>query len=499
MKRALLVNWDNYPNVTSGGVYTWAKSLVENMPDWEFVVFNQLSNPNANAGYAVQTNVKQVIEMPIFGTNRYEEYYDDRRPFIPKMRATSESVVEGGFLPLYDEFLENILGNDCEPQKLAESISKLHRFLVTYDSKKCFEHHLTWEIFLNRIKNDRLYREMRLREALGNFQALQRSMQVLSIELPKVDIIHCSLAWLPAAVAIPAKLKDDTPILVTEHGVAFRELVLYYNTYLYNEPSRIFWTVFTRNVVRTIYTFADKIAPVCHANESWELSLGVEKSKIKVIYNGIDTKRFRPIAMKREAREPTVVSVSRVSVFKDIVNLIQAISYVRESIGSIRCLVYGSSTETEYSARCMDLVQSLGLGANFKFMGETKKPEEAYNLADVVAFSSLTEGFPFGVIEAMACGKAVVATDVGGVREALEGCGLLVRSRRPHDLADGIITLLRDERMRHGFEKAALERTMTEFSLEKEVREYAELYDELTGSPKRGDYLSRPREVVVAR
>jgi glycosyltransferase involved in cell wall biosynthesis len=132
-------------------------------------------------------------------------------------------------------------------------------------------------------------------------------------------------------------------------------------------------------------------------------------------------------------------------------------------------------------------------------MGATKTPEKAYNLADVVAFSSLTEGFSFGVIEAMACGKAVVATEVGGVREALEGCGLLVRSRSPRDLAKGITTLLEDEGMTRRFEDAALRRARTEFSLEKEIQEYSNLYDELTDSVGKRDGSPRPREMVVQR
>src|SRR5580693_10692751 len=103
-KRALLVNWDNYPNVASGGVYTWAKSLVESLSDWDFYVFNQVSNPNVNSDYTLPSNVKQVIELPIFGTNRYEEFYDDGNPFIPKIRRTTEKVVERDFLPLYTEF-----------------------------------------------------------------------------------------------------------------------------------------------------------------------------------------------------------------------------------------------------------------------------------------------------------------------------------------------------------------------------------------------------------
>jgi glycosyltransferase involved in cell wall biosynthesis len=479
MKRALLINWDNYPNVVSGGVYFWTKSLVEKMSDWEFVILNQLSNPNADASYVLPSNVSKVIEFPIFGTNRYEEFHREEKAFFPKILRTSESVVKEKFIPLYRDFLFNILSDNCEPSEVASSISKIHKFLMIYDAKKCFEHYLTWEIFLGRIRADQFYKAMTLKDALTNYQTLQRSMQILSIETPKVDVIHCSLAWLPAMIAICAKIEDNTPVISTEHGVAFRELMLYYNAFLDNEPSKIFWTAFTNNVVRTVYTIADVIVPVCQANETWEWRLGVDKNKTHVIYNGINTQRFRPMDLKREDKRPTVVSVARVSVFKDIVGLIQAINYVSQSISDVKCLLFGEFREHEYSERCTEMVRKLRLENNFKFMGGTKEPEKAYNLGDVVAFSSITEGFPFAIIEAMACGKAVVATNVGGVGEALEGCGLLVRSRSPKDLANGIQTLLKDRELREDLETKAITRAKNQFSIERSTNQYRELYEQL--------------------
>jgi len=92
LKRLLLIGWDAYPHFTSGGVYVWQKSLIEGLPDWKFIVFNQLSNPNANAGYKLHKNV-EVIGVPIFGTMRYEEFYDKGAPLIPKIIATTDSVI----------------------------------------------------------------------------------------------------------------------------------------------------------------------------------------------------------------------------------------------------------------------------------------------------------------------------------------------------------------------------------------------------------------------
>jgi len=482
LRRALLINWDNYPHFATGGVYTWVKSLVDNAKDWEFVVFNQLSNANANAKYRLPQNVKQVIGLPVFGTHRCEEYYPENGPLLAKINRTTSEVIERRFLPLYQRFLSEVLADECDPKKLAQVVFELHRLLTQFDPKKCFEHASTWDAFLAKIKSDELYKGMKLREALLNFQVIQRSLQVLSVRLPKVEIIHSSLAWLPALAGVSAKTESNCPLMITEHGVAFRELLLYYNMFLYNEVSKLFWTTFTRNIISTIYDASDLIVPVCAANKAWEAKLGADESKIKVIYNGVDTSRFRPMRVPRQDDRPTVVSVARVSVFKDIIGLIQATNYVREEIPNVRTLVFGDATELDYSARCVSMVQKLHLEDNFKFMGGTKEPEKAYARGDLVAFSSITEAFPFAVIEAMACGKAVVATDVGGVREALEGCGILVRSRSPHDLADAIIRLLHDKGLRTKLEAVSIARAREKFRLEDSVRQYLDVYDQLTDS-----------------
>jgi polysaccharide biosynthesis protein PelF len=498
MRRVLLINWDNYPHFATGGVYTWVKSLVDNAKDWEFVVFNQLSNPNANAKYQVAQNVKKVIGLPVFGTHRCEEYYPENGPLLAKIGRTTDKVIERRFLPLYQRFLSGVLADEADPKALAQVVYELHQFMVEYDAKKCFENGMTWETFLDHIKGDDLYKEMKLREALLNFQVIQRSLQVLSVRLPKVDIIHSSLAWLPALAGVSAKIESRCPFVITEHGVAFRELLLYYNMFLYNEVSKLFWTVFTRNIIRTIYDSSDMIIPVCNANKVWEAKLGADESKIRVIYNGVDTERFKPMRVQREDERPTVVSVARVSVFKDIIGLIQATSYVREEIPNVRTLVFGDATEQEYSARCTSMIQRLHLEDNFKLMGGTKQPEKAYARADVVAFSSITEAFPFAVIEAMACGKAVVATDVGGVREALEGCGLLVRSRSPHDLANAIIRLIEDRELRARLEVAAIARAREKFRLEDSVRQYLSVYAQLTTQSERSE-PRREAEILVSQ
>jgi polysaccharide biosynthesis protein PelF len=480
MAKVLLVNWDSYPNVTSGGVYSWEKLLVESMPDHEFTIVNLVSNPNVNGKFVVPRHVKDVIDVPLYGSNRYEEFYDESdRSLLRKILRTREHDIQEEFIPLFRKFLHSIFSNDCDPKELCYMILELHKFFIIHDCKKCLEHPFAWKAFLEELEMDPLYRKMTLTEALTAFQVIQRNLQILSLQVPKVDLVHCSLAWLPAMIAIFAKIEYNCPIIITEHGVAFRELLLYYNAYLRDEPSNIFWKLLSLNVVKALYSVADVITPVCYANAKWEESLGVDSSKIKVIYNGVDSSRFRPLDIPRVDKRPRVACVGRVDVFKDIVNLIQSIRYVKDQLPDIQCLVYGGSTDLEYSMRCIDAVKELGLEDNVRFVGKVKDPEVAYNSADVVVISSITEGFPFAVIEAMACGKGIVATDVGGIREALEGCGLLVRSSHPQELANAIIKLLQDEKLRFHLGDLAIKRIREGFTIERSLGEYRQQYERL--------------------
>jgi glycosyltransferase involved in cell wall biosynthesis len=340
------------------------------------------------------------------------------------------------------------------------------------------EHPLAWKTFLAAIESDRLYREMTLREALTAFQMIQRNMQILSIDPPQTDVVHCSLAWFPALLAICAKMEHGSPVLITEHGVAFRELLLYYNAYLTDEPANIFWKQLSKNLVSTIYWAADVIGPVCYANAKWELELGADPSKVHVIYNGVDINKFKPMKVPKNDK-PIVACIGRVDIFKDIINLIQAINLVKAEIPEIECRIYGSSTDLEYSIRCIDAVRDLGLEDTVKFIGRIKDPETAYNAADVVVISSITEGFPFAIIEAMACGRGIVATDVGGIREALQGCGIMVRSNHPRELASAIISLLRNPQLREQLGAAAVSKVRDGFTLEQSINQYRKQYERL--------------------
>jgi len=490
-RKVLLINWDNYPNNATGGVYAWEKDLINNMTDYDFAVVNLLSNPNTSGTYVIPANVTNVIYSPLYGCHRHEEFYKHKdQKLFSKILRTTNSVIEQRFMPLYSQLVEELFSDNCNHANLHETIFKLHKFLTTYDAKKCIEHPRAWEIFIQQLVSDYVYKDIKIRDAQLLFQIIQRVIQILSIKIPKVDLIHCSLAWFPSFIAIYAKIENNCPVIITEHGVAFRDLSVYHSSYLLNGPSSKLWKFFSGNIIRSIYSIADVLMPVCYANAKWAENIGTLNSKIKVAYNGIDTKKYRPMKIDNDGTEgnnkevafanrPTIVYMGRVEVLKDVINLIESMKYVKKQIPNVQCLIYGISTDLNYASQCVELVNDFGLNENVKFMGSTREPEKAYNIADVVVLCSIAEGFPYTIIEAMACKKPIVSTDVGGIREALEGCGLLVKSRHPLELSNALVKLLKDEQWRDDLGATGLQRVRQMYTIEKAINQYRRQYEEM--------------------
>ncbi|MEP6575653.1 MAG: GT4 family glycosyltransferase PelF [Nitrososphaerota archaeon] len=494
MKKILLINWDNYPNTATGGIYSWARALIEGLPHNEFIVLNWLSNPNTNGTFVVPPNVTKVIDVPLFGALRIEEFRDGNDNMIKNIRNTSTSTIDSEFLPMFGKLTQSLFASSYNHNKVQESVVNIHNFMRNHDLKKCVESPKCWDLFASILSDDVFYKFVTIRESQMIYNVLQRIIQVISIQLPKVDIIHSSLAWFPALCAIPAKLESKCPMIVTEHGVAFSLLSLYTSSYLFGEHSSILWKFFCGNIIKSIYGSANRVYPVCKANVGWESSLGLESSKIKIIYNGVDTNIFQPREIKRETRRPTVVYVGRIEIFKDIMTLLYAIKYATEKLPDINCLIYGACDDEEYAKTLVDSVCTLEIKDNVKFMGKTSKPADAYNAADAVVLTSLAEGFPFSIIEAMACGKPIVSTKVGGVPEALEGCGLLVKSRHPKEFSEALVSVLTDDKLKSTLSKNALDRARVIFSRVGMVKEYDQEYEKLLQRQSVVDYAPQNNE-----
>jgi glycosyltransferase involved in cell wall biosynthesis len=150
----------------------------------------------------------------------------------------------------------------------------------------------------------------------------------------------------------------------------------------------------------------------------------------------------------------------------------------------LRVLVAGSGPEED---RLREMVRDERLEGRVLLLGLRRDIADVLAAVDIVAFSSDREGTPLAVMEAMAAGKPVVATRVGGVPDLIDDGvhGLLVPRRDPRALADSIARLLGDEGLRSELGRQGRERQRREFDIGVTVRRVESLYDELVAKRPR--------------
>ena len=212
---------------------------------------------------------------------------------------------------------------------------------------------------------------------------------------------------------------------------------------------------------------------------------GIPSRKIVTIVNGIETSLFRNEheADKEQARRaigvngaaPVIGTVGRLAAVKDQQTLLEAFRQIVSHYPEALLLIVG---EGPMRQELEDQTRSLGLGAHVKFLGRRSDIPELLRLLDVFVLSSVSEGLPLTVLEAMAAGVPVVATDVGGLCEVVTDreTGLLVPPRSPTHLAAAVVTLLNDHAMRTAIRHMARQRVRTRFDLDQMVQAYEAAY-----------------------
>ena len=303
-----------------------------------------------------------------------------------------------------------------------------------------------------------------------------RFLNILNTPIPEVHVSHSSAAAFCGIPCVLAKIKNGTPYLLTEHGVYLREQYLSLSRSGYSSYLNTFLMRLIHSITNMNFGYADQISPVCEYNTRWEKKFGVKDKNLKVIYNGVDKNIFTPDLKNSKNKYPTVVSVARIDPIKDIISLIKASDIVRKIIPDVRFIVYGSVSVPKYFDECQKLVRELELNENFIFAGHTNDIPSAYKVGDVVALSSISEAFPYSVVEAMMIGKPVIATDVGGIREAIGDCGIVVRPRQPEEMANGIIKLLQSQELRNSYGEDGRERALNYFTIGKIMGLYLKSY-----------------------
>jgi len=220
----------------------------------------------------------------------------------------------------------------------------------------------------------------------------------------------------------------------------------------------------------------------------WLLNyVGINKNKVKLIYNGIDTNKFASQANTKITRralnfDENIIlfgAVSRLTPIKDHKNLIQAFSLViaRQSKTSKHAKLVIVGDGPLYSELAA-LIAQLNLTNHVYLIGERNDIDKILPELNVYVMSSIAEGIPLAILEAMSAGLPIISTLVGGIPELLENekQGLLVPAQNSEKLANAMLWMLEHEDLAKNQGKINKEVVKNKFSINTMVNSYLKEY-----------------------
>lgn len=482
----LLILEGTYP-YNGGGVSTWSHMLCNEVKNANFNLYSINANFEIKPKYTLGENVKNVIQVPLWSPLEPQEMIDYGKKYhkiVKDKERSDEKDIQAIFLPIFVKLIKSIYSDTRSVEDFDSIIYAMWKYFQTHDYKKTMLHDCVWKSFCNLvneiISNDK--ENATLFDLTLGMRWIYRFLIPLSIDVPKADISHLTISGFPVIPALVLKYKYDTPIIATEHGVFIRERLIAINTSEYSFFLKKLLIRFSESITELVYYKADAIISVNKFNMTWERMYGANPDKLEVIYNGVDHKLFVPKSKPEVTKNiPTVVAAARIFELKDILTMIRSCAVVKKTIPNVQYLVYGDNDAVpEYTKECNRLIEELGITANFKLAGYHSKPHELFCEGDISILTSISEGFPYTVIESMSCGIPVVATDVGGVSEALDSStGFICKPKDFEEIASRVVELLQNDELRMKMGRNAREKVINNFTIDKFIKGYEYAYDRI--------------------
>lgn len=474
-----------YP-YNGGGVSTWAHLLCDKVKNANYTLYSVNANYEEKPKFKLSKSVQKVIQLPMWSPLETSELEISEKKYykiVSKKVKDDDAAITAVFVPIFEKLLQLIFTDNANVNEIDDTVYEMWRFFQKHDYKKTMKSLAVWNSFKTNssqiIANDQHY-QATLNDFTVAMRWLYRFLMPISIQVPKMDVTHISLSGFPVLPALILKYQYGTPIIATEHGVFIRERLIAINSSEFSFFLKNFLIKFSECITKLAYHKTDVILSVNKFNIAWEMQYGANPDKINVIYNGIDHSLFVPAEKPAQLKNtPTVVAAARIFELKDILTMIRSCAVVAKEIPNVKYLIYGDNNAVpEYTKTCNALIKELKIEKNFIFAGHHNKPQQLYCEGDISILTSISEGFPYTVIESMSCGIPVVATDVGGVTEALnEDCGMICKPKDHEGIGQSVIKLLKDSELRKKMGVAARERVIAHFTIDKFIRNYEVAYE----------------------
>jgi teichuronic acid biosynthesis glycosyltransferase TuaC len=305
---------------------------------------------------------------------------------------------------------------------------------------------------------------------LSFYRTLRRSFGAL-IQNFAVDLIHAHMAYPDGFAAVLLGKATGLPIVVSLHG---GDVNLYFRRF--SGRSQGMWAIAQANrVIAASRSLRDTVVD----------GYGADPAKVTVIPSGVDVDKFQPMPIKEaesrldlEPGVPRVLYVGAITLSKGVDYLLKAFARLHPDLHRSAQLVLVGDGDYRDAARM--LASDLGIGHRVTWAG--KRPNDEIplwiNASDVLVLPSLSEGFGVVLVEALACGKPVVATACGGPEDIVTPeTGIMVPPADMGSLADALAAALNNE---HRFSGEEIRRyAVDNFAYERVGARILDLYREV--------------------
>jgi len=249
------------------------------------------------------------------------------------------------------------------------------------------------------------------------------------------------------------------------------------------------------NFILRCASWADGIIAISSEIEQELMSNGFPAKKIYRIPNSVDTSLFCPCSAVPNDAVPSISYVGRLSRQKGLDTLVKAIKHLQGRLSLFKVYIVGDG---EQKPMLQNMVCEYGLEDKITFTGAIPNVADYYQRSRIIVMPSYYEGLPLVLLEAMACGVPVVASQVGGILDVLgppvrpdpeaEGYGIalrgiLVEPGNVHALASALYRLSTDQQLRERLSHNALAHIKEFYTLDQVIKKYIELFTAQPGVP----------------
>ena len=490
-----------YPYV-SGGVSTWVHQLLNAYPEWKFAIFyiGGQKEPGAKFKYQVPSNVIKIEEVYLF----------DPKDFRPNGgHGRVPSSWNNFYMGLRKLFVHTPSGSPNELDVITPLMEQ-----IMADKGVSFEdfYHApqTWGVL--RELYDRYAAEDSFLHFFWTCRYLIEPLWKLARALPRVPkarLYHSACTGYAGFLGALISRQSGAPLLLSEHGIYLKERIqdIYRSPWIAEFPAlrptltdplgslRRLWIGFFDVLARLCYAESDHLVSLFGRNAKVQEHFGADGEKISIVANGLAVESCDPLLQKRaerQAAEPeshVVGFLGRVVSIKDVKTLLRTARLVCDVLPDAQFLIAGpTEEEPEYFQECQDLTQQLQLENNVRFMGLMKR-DDVLPLMDVMVLTSVSEGLPFVLLEAMASGVPIVSTDVGACRELIEGrqgedpplgsCGIVTEIGATDQLARALVYVLSNRQAQAQMSEAGRERVLRHYHERDTLGDYQQIYTQL--------------------